>query len=89
MRLKGLDYERVELQPGPHIEQMAEVYGEDRTTVPGAVIGDEPVHGSNAILRRLEAIAPCPRCSPTASGAFGSSRRWRGATPSCSRWAAA
>lgn len=64
LKLKGLDYERVELQPGPHIAQMAEVYGEDRTTVPGAVIGDEPVHGSNAILRRLEELAAEPALFP-------------------------
>lgn len=64
LKLKGLDYERVELQPGPHVAQMAEVYGEDRTTVPGAVFDDEPVHGSNAILERLEQIAPSPALFP-------------------------
>jgi glutathione S-transferase len=65
LKLKGLDYERVELQPGPHVEQMAAVYGAERTTVPGAVFDDEPVHGSNAILERLEAIAPEPTLFPS------------------------
>ena len=69
LKLKGLDYERVELQAGPHVEQMAEVYGEDHTTVPGAVIDDEPVHGSNAILARLEELAPDPALFP--DGALG------------------
>ncbi|HET6506496.1 MAG TPA: glutathione S-transferase N-terminal domain-containing protein [Baekduia sp.] len=64
LKLKGLDYERVELQPGAHVERMAEIYGAERTTVPGAVIDDEPVHGSNAILERLEAIAPEPSLFP-------------------------
>jgi glutathione S-transferase len=64
LKLKGLDYERVELQPGPHVEQMAGIYGAERTTVPGALIDDEPVHGSNAILRRLEELAPAPSLFP-------------------------
>ncbi len=68
LKHKGLDYERVELQPGPHVAQMAEVYGADRTTVPGVLIDDEPVHGSNAILERLEAIAPDPTLFPDALG---------------------
>jgi glutathione S-transferase len=37
--------------------------------VPGAVIGDEPVHGSNAILRRLEELEPTPTLFP--DGALG------------------
>jgi glutathione S-transferase len=69
LRLKGLEYERVEMQPGPHVEQMAAVYGPERTTVPGALIDDEPVHGSNAIMERLEAIAPAPSLFP--DGALG------------------
>ena len=68
LKLKGLDFERVELQPGPHVERMAEIYGADRTTVPGVLIDDEPVHGSNAILERLEEIAPEPTLFPGALG---------------------
>ena len=33
--MKGLDYERVELQPGKHPMQIAEIYGEGNVTVPG------------------------------------------------------
>ncbi len=64
LRLKGLDYERVALSPGPHVEAMAEVYGEGKTTVPGMVIDGEPVHGSSAIYARLEALAPEPALFP-------------------------
>ena len=50
LRLKGLEFERVDFQPGPHIKEMAAIYGEGQTTVPGMLVGDEPVHGSRAIL---------------------------------------
>ena len=59
LALKGLEYERVELpMDGSHIAVMGEIYGEDRTRAPGAVIDGEPVHGSNAIMERLDEIAP-------------------------------
>jgi glutathione S-transferase len=66
LRFKGLPYERVELEigTGEHPAQMAAIYGEGRTTVPGVLIDDEPVHGSNAILERLEALAPEPSLYP-------------------------
>jgi glutathione S-transferase len=54
LELKGLPYERVDLVPGEHTVRMEELYGEGRRTVPGALIGGEPVHGSRAILARLE-----------------------------------
>jgi glutathione S-transferase len=77
LRLKGLEYERVELQAGPHVEEMARIYGEGRTTVPGALIGDEPVHGSNAILERLEQLAPEPALYPAdRGGAVTEAARW-------------
>src|SRR3954452_967572 len=77
LKLKGLDYERVELQPGPHVEEMARVYGEGRTTVPGVLIDDEPVHGSNAILEHLERLAPEPSLYPDARGAaVAEAARW-------------
>ena len=43
---------------------MRRVYGEDRTTVPGMVIDGEAVHGSRAILARLEELAPEPALFP-------------------------
>lgn len=66
LRFKGLEYERVELPIGRHREPMAELYGEDRTTVPGMLVDGEPVHGSNAIMERLEQIAPDPPLYPPA-----------------------
>ena len=66
LRLKGLEFEKVTLTPGPHNEEMERVYGSGRTTVPGLLIDDEPVHGSVAILERLEQIAPDPPLYPDA-----------------------
>jgi glutathione S-transferase len=64
LKLKGLEYEKVELQAGPHPEEMERIYGAGRRTVPGLLIDDEPVHGSNAILERLEQVAPEPSLYP-------------------------
>ena len=64
LKLKGVDYERIDLSPGQHVDEMQTIYGEGRTTVPGAVFGEEPVHGSRAILARLEDIAPDPPLFP-------------------------
>lgn len=61
IRLKGLPYERIDLpMNGEHPVRMQEIYGEGNTTVPGLLIDGEPVHGSRAILGRLEAIEPEP-----------------------------
>jgi glutathione S-transferase len=60
LHLKGLEYERVELTPGAHVEQMQAIYGEGNHTVPGMLVGDEPVHGSGAILERLDRLVPEP-----------------------------
>ena len=64
MRLKGLEFERVDL-PLPHTDAMASLYGEGRTTVPGLMVGDEPVHGSRAILERLDELAADPPLFPS------------------------
>lgn len=63
--LKGLEYERVDLPPGEHVQRMQELYGEGNSTVPGVLFDGEPVHGSRAILARLEAIAPQPVLYPS------------------------
>ncbi|MCW2994223.1 MAG: glutathione S-transferase [Conexibacter sp.] len=77
LKVKGLDYERVELQAGRHTEEMERLYGEGHGTVPGAMIGDEPVHGSVAILERLEQLAPEPTLYPDALGdAVAEAERW-------------
>ena len=74
LRLKGLEFERVDFTPGPHIEEMAKIYGEGKTTVPGLTIDDEKVHGSRAILARLEELQPEPTLYP--SDAVREAEQW-------------
>ena len=62
--LKGLPYEKVELAPGPHVEEMQKIYGEGNHTVPGLLVDGQPVHGSRAILARLEELEPEPPLFP-------------------------
>jgi glutathione S-transferase len=62
---KGLAYERVDYSPGQHVAAMQAIFGEGNSTVPGMLIEDDPVHGSRAILARLEAIAPEPTLYPS------------------------
>ena len=77
LKLKGLDYERVELQAGRHGEEMERVYGAGNTTVPGLLIDGEPVHGSNAILERIEELVAEPPLFPKDLGdAVGAAARW-------------
>ncbi len=64
LRLKGLEYERVALTPGRHVEEMAAIYGEGRSTVPGMLIDGAPVHGSRPILAALEDLRPEPSLFP-------------------------
>lgn len=77
LELKGLEYERVDLTPGAHVERMAEIYGDQHTTVPGMLVDGEPVHGSRAILERLEQIAPEPALYPAGTAdAVREAERW-------------
>ncbi|HEV7495400.1 glutathione S-transferase N-terminal domain-containing protein [Baekduia sp.] len=77
LKVKGLEYERVELKAGAHIEEMQRLYGEGRHTVPGAMFDDEPVHGSIAILERLEQLVPEPALYPSDLGdAVPAAERW-------------
>lgn len=64
LRLKGLEFERVDLTPGPHNAEMEHIYGDGNRTVPGLLIDDEPVHGSRAILARIDELAPEPALYP-------------------------
>ncbi|GAC1321437.1 MAG: hypothetical protein NVSMB25_15140 [Thermoleophilaceae bacterium] len=64
LRVKGLEFERVDLTPGAHNEEMERIYGSGRRTVPGLLVDDEPVHGSRAILARLEQLRPEPSLYP-------------------------
>jgi len=61
---KGIEFERVELTPGEHNDQMEAIYGAGNRTVPGMVVDGAPVHGSRAIFAKLEEIAPDPPLFP-------------------------
>ncbi len=77
LRLKGLEFERVDFAPGKHVEEMAKLYGAGHTTVPGLMVDDEPVHGSRAILARLEELTPEPSLYPEAiADAVREAERW-------------
>ena len=65
LAFKGLEYERVEVTPGTQKEVMVPIYGGH--TVPGMQVDGEPVHGSLAILERLEAMVPEPTLYPSAA----------------------
>ena len=65
LRRKGLEYKRIDFQPGPHIEEMTAIYGEGNATVPGMLVDGEPVHGSRPILAKLEELVSDPPLYPT------------------------
>jgi glutathione S-transferase len=77
LKLKALDFEKVVL-PMPHTDEMERLYGPGRTTVPGLTIdGEEKVHGSVAILERLEQLVPDPPLYPEPiAGAVREAERW-------------
>ena len=56
---------------------MERLYGAGRTTVPGLFVDDEPVHGSRAILARLEQLEPEPPLYPESmADAVREAERW-------------
>jgi glutathione S-transferase len=65
LELKGLEYERIDFPHSERLERMQEIYGEGNATVPGALIDGEPIHGSRAILARLEQLEPEPTLFPS------------------------
>lgn len=67
LRLKGIEYKRIELLPmsQPLIGPLR--YG--GTTVPGVRIDGERLAGSRTIMRRLDALAPDPPLLPALSDA--------------------
>src|SRR4051794_40590346 len=76
LKRKSLDYERVSM-PMPHTEPMEEIYGEGNGTVPGLTLDGERVHGSIAILERLEALVPEPPLYPEPiAAAVREAERW-------------
>ncbi|HYP47622.1 MAG TPA: glutathione S-transferase N-terminal domain-containing protein [Thermoleophilaceae bacterium] len=64
LRFKGLEFEKVTLTAGAHNEDMERIYGEGKRTVPGLLVDGEAVHGSRAILARLEELVPEPALFP-------------------------
>ena len=74
LRVKGLDAEIVTMTAGAHNDELEAIYGAGNRTVPGMLVDGEPVHGSRAILERLEEIAsepslyPAPICRSAAVG---------------------
>jgi len=54
----GLEYETVTLATGRHGDEVEGVYGEGQRTVPGLLVDDEPVHGTEAIFARLDELRP-------------------------------
>jgi glutathione S-transferase len=65
LELKGLQFERIDFPHTERLESMEAIYGEGHSTVPGLLIDGEPVHGSRAILSRLEEIEPQPVLYPS------------------------
>jgi glutathione S-transferase len=74
LELKGLEFERVDFPHTERLERMEEIYGEGNSTVPGLLIDEQPVHGSRAILARLEQLEPEPTLFP--SEAVREAERW-------------
>jgi glutathione S-transferase len=64
IKFKGLEFEKVDMVAGEHVDAMQEIYGEGNYTVPGLMVDDEPIHGSSAIFLKLEEIAPDPPLFP-------------------------
>ncbi|WP_320673134.1 glutathione S-transferase family protein [Patulibacter defluvii] len=80
LRLKGLEFERIDLSmtAPDRPEQVAAIYGEGRGTVPGLLIDGEPVHGSRAILARIDQLAPdvAPLYPEPIADAVREAERW-------------
>jgi glutathione S-transferase len=62
LRLKGIEFDRVDLIPGSQVLIGPLRYG--GTTVPGMRIEGEKLVGSRAIMRRLDELAPEPPLLP-------------------------
>lgn len=58
LRHKGIEFEEVMLQSGNQDGVLEGIYGAGKTTVPGIVVGEDPVHTSVGILRFIEAEVP-------------------------------
>lgn len=58
LELKGLEFKEVNLDMGKHSDQVEALYGEGNRTVPGMMLDGEAIHGSTAILERLDQLVP-------------------------------
>ena len=77
LRVKGLDAEIVTMTAGAHNGELEAIYGEGNRTVPGMLVDGEPVHGSRAILARLEELEPEPSLYPAPiADAVREAERW-------------
>lgn len=63
----GHEYETVTLEAGRQGDEVEEIYGEGRRTVPGLLVDDEPVHGTSTIFSRLDELHPDAGLYPAAS----------------------
>ena len=72
LRLKGIEYKRIELMPMSQILIGPLRYG--GTTVPGVRIDGERLAGSRTIMRRLDVLAPDPPLLPDLSDAVARAR---------------
>lgn len=75
--IKGIAYERVELQVTKHPAQVAEIYGAEHVTVPAMKAGDEQFNDSRSIMAKLEEIEPEPPMYPADKAeAVREAERW-------------
>jgi glutathione S-transferase len=72
LRLKSIDYERVDLLPLSQLVAGPLLYG--GTTVPGMRVDRERLAGSRTIMRRLDALVPEPALLPPPSDAVARAR---------------
>ncbi|HWX88556.1 MAG TPA: glutathione S-transferase [Solirubrobacteraceae bacterium] len=72
LRLKGVEYERIDLLPLTQLAWGPLRYG--GTTVPGLRIDGERLAGSRTIMRRLDTLAPEPALLPPLTDAVARAR---------------
>ena len=77
LKLKGLAYERIDFTPGEHTARWPRSTARAARPSPACSIDGEPVHGSRAILERLEELAPEPALYPEPiADAVREAERW-------------
>lgn len=77
LRMKGIEYSKVEWPPPMHAPLQRVIFG--RRTVPGIRIDGEKIVGSGAIMHRLDELAPEPAlfpADPEARARVEEAERW-------------